>query len=150
MSVIQSKVRKPGLMRRPPPRDRSFVREVYPAVPSSISDARHAVARFAQDAGATDDQLVAIRLAVSEAITNAVQYAYPARAGFIHLTARIAGGELWVLIADNGCGIHAGPESGGLGLGLAMISHSTDGLSIVERSTGGTEIQLRFVLEPPS
>jgi anti-sigma regulatory factor (Ser/Thr protein kinase) len=145
MSLIQSdRGQRPVL--RPPARDRSYLREIYPAVPSSVSDARHAVAEFAQATGASDDQLDAIRLAVSEAMTNAVQYAYPARAGFVHVTARLAGGELWILIADNGCGIHVGRESAGLGLGLALISHSTDGLSIVERSTGGTEIQLRFVL----
>jgi anti-sigma regulatory factor (Ser/Thr protein kinase) len=131
---------------RPSLRDPSFVREVYPAVPSSISDARHTIVEWAQAAGAKKEQLDAIRLAVSEAMTNAVQYAYPTRLGFIHVTGRLAGGELWILIADNGRGIHAGPESGGLGLGLALISASTDGLSIVERSTGGTEIQLRFVL----
>ena len=144
MSIIQSDRLRRSLVR--PRRDRSFVRDVYPAVPGSVSDARHAVAELAQAAGASDEQLDAIRLAVSEAMTNAVQYAYPARPGYIHLTARMAGGELWILIADNGCGIHAGRESDGLGLGLALISHSTDGLSIVERSTGGTEIQLRFVL----
>ncbi len=142
---MQSDRRQRPLVRRPA-RDQPFLREVYPALPSSVPDARRAVAEFAEAAGAADAQLDAIRLAVSEAITNVVQYAYPARPGFVHITGRLAGGELWVLIADNGCGIHAGRESGGLGLGLALISHSTDGLSIVERSTGGTEIQLRFVL----
>jgi two-component sensor histidine kinase len=59
----------------------------------------------------------------------------------------MAGGELWVLIADSGCGIHAGRESDGLGLGLAMIAKLTDGFSVVERSSGGTELRLRFVLD---
>ncbi len=131
---------------RPTTRDSPFLREVYPAIPDSVTDVRHAVTAFAREAGASPEQIDAIRLAVSEAITNAVQYAYPARAGYVHITGRVAAGELWILIADNGCGIHAGPESGGLGLGLALISECTDGLSIVERSTGGTELQLRFVL----
>jgi anti-sigma regulatory factor (Ser/Thr protein kinase) len=148
MSVMQSRRGQRPLIRSSARSngDKSFLREIYRADPTSIGDARHAVTEFAKAAGAGEAQLDAIRLAVSEAMTNAVQYAYPSRPGFVYLTARLAAGELWILIADNGRGIHAGPESAGLGLGLALISHSTDGLSIVERSTGGTELQLRFVL----
>jgi two-component sensor histidine kinase len=53
---------------------------------------------------------------------------------------------LWVLIADNGCGLHAGRDTDGLGLGLALISQMTDGFSVVGRSSGGTELRLRFAL----
>src|SRR5436305_4616858 len=127
-------------------RARPYVRESYPALPSSVPAARRAIVECAVAAGATPEQLDAIRLASSEALTNAVQYAYRARSGHVHVTARSAGGELWVLIADNGCGIHAGQDSEGLGLGLALISQSTDGFSVMERSTGGTELRLRFWL----
>jgi hypothetical protein len=48
-----------------------------------------------------------------------------------------------VLIADNGCGLHAGRDTDGLGLGLALISQMTDGFSVVGRSSGGTELRLR-------
>jgi anti-sigma regulatory factor (Ser/Thr protein kinase) len=131
-------------------RDRStrpYVRESYPAIPTSVPAARQAIAECAAAAGATEAQLEAIRLASSEALTNVVRYAYRARIGHMHVTARMAGGELWVLIADNGCGIHAGQDSDGLGLGLALISQSTDGFSVMERSTGGTELRLRFRLD---
>jgi anti-sigma regulatory factor (Ser/Thr protein kinase) len=137
---------------RPPSRDPGgdppcCVRESWPACPEMVPVARQAIAEFAAAAGASAEQLEAIRLSASEALTNAVLYAYPAMMGHIHLTARVAGDELWVLIADNGVGVHAGPESGRLGLGLAMISQLTDGFSIVERSSGGTEVRLRYVLD---
>lgn len=122
------------------------VRESYPAVSTAIPEARAAITDFARAAGAGPEQLEEIRLAVSEALTNVVRYAYPWRTGHIYLTARVAGDELWILIADNGCGIHAGSDSGGLGLGLALISNLTDGFSVVERSLGGTELRLRFAL----
>jgi anti-sigma regulatory factor (Ser/Thr protein kinase) len=125
---------------------RARLREAYPAIPSSVPAARHAIAECAAQAGARGDQLDAIRLASSEALTNVVQYAYRSRTGHIYVTARAAGGEFWVLISDNGCGIHAGSDSAGLGLGLALISQVADGLSVVQRSTGGTELRLRFVL----
>ena len=127
-------------------RTRSYVRETFLAVPESVPEARRAISEFAAAAGATDTQLDAIRLSTSEALTNVVKHAYPSRTGHVHLTVRVAGGELWVLIADNGCGIHAGRDSDGLGLGLALIAQMTDGFSIVERSCGGTELRLCYTL----
>jgi len=128
-------------------RDSPYVRESYPAVAESVPLARRAIAACAASAGAGDEQLQAIELAVSEALTNAVLYAYPWRTGEIHVTVRVAGTELWVLIADNGCGLHAGRDTNGLGLGLALISQMTDGFSVVGRSSGGTELRLRFALD---
>lgn len=118
----------------------------YPTLADSVGEARADLTTFAQGVGASEDQLHAIRLAASEALTNAVRFAYPARNGHVHVNAWIAAGELWILITDNGCGLHAGAESDGLGLGLAVISKVCDGLSMVERSSGGTEVRLRFDL----
>jgi anti-sigma regulatory factor (Ser/Thr protein kinase) len=122
------------------------LKESYPAVPGSVAAARLALAEFAAFVGAGPEKLDAVRLAASEALTNVVRYAYRARLGPIHVTARLAGGELWVLIADSGCGLHAGHDGDGLGLGLALISQVTDGFSVVERSSGGTELRMRFDL----
>ncbi len=127
-------------------RNPAHIRESFSAVPDTVPAARRAIVEFAAAAGASGEQLDAIALSASEALTNVVRHAYPARTGHIHLTVRIAGGELWVLIADSGCGMHAGRDSGGLGLGLALISQMTDGFSIAERSCGGTELRLRYVL----
>ncbi len=118
----------------------------YPTVGGSVREARTAITAFAREVGARDDQLDAIRLAASEALSNAVRFAYPARDGHIHVNAWVAAGELWVLITDNGCGLHAGADSDGLGLGLALIAKVCDGFSIVEHSCGGTEVRLRFDL----
>lgn len=115
-----------------------------PAVPESVALIRHAVADLAAAVGVCGDRLDAIRLAVSEAATNIVLYAYAEPGGHIHVTAELAGGELWVLIADDGRGIHAGPESRGLGLGLALMSEVCDGFTVIERARGGTELRLRF------
>jgi serine/threonine-protein kinase RsbW len=124
----------------------SYLRASYAAVRGSVPTVRRALAEMAASAGAPDWQLDGIRLAASEALANVVLHAYPTRAGEIHVTAGVAGNEFWVLIADDGRGIKAGPESDGLGLGLALIAQLTDDFAIVERSSGGTELQLRFVL----
>ena len=117
-----------------------------PAVPESVGLIRRAVADLAAGAGVEAEQLDAIRLAVSEAATNTVLYAYGEGEGEIHATAELAGDVLWVLIGDDGRGIHAGPESRGLGLGLALMSAVCDDFSVVERAGDGTELQLRFKL----
>ena len=120
--------------------------ESYPAVPSAVPAARHAVVQFAAAAGANGHQLEAIALAISEAVTNAVQYAYPASTGRIEVNAWLAGGELWMIVADDGCGLEAGSKGGGLGQGLALISQMADGLSIHHRSSGGTGVCAHFAL----
>jgi anti-sigma regulatory factor (Ser/Thr protein kinase) len=145
MSIIATRRRRepPHGSRYPHP---SNLKRSYPAIASSVADARRAIKRFALNAGVGRERADEICLAASEAITNAVRFAYPARDGHIHVTAWLAGGELWVLVADNGCGLHAGGDSHGLGLGLGLISQLTDGFSVVERSSGGTELRLRFAV----
>ncbi|MBV9804476.1 MAG: ATP-binding protein [Solirubrobacterales bacterium] len=126
--------------------DSSCLQESRPAITDSVATTRQAIVDFAAAAGARDQQLDDIRLASSEALSNIVQHAYPGRSGQIHTTARVAAGELWVLIADDGCGLRAGRESDGLGLGLGLIAQVTDEFTVLDRGAGGTELRLRFVL----
>lgn len=120
---------------------------VYEAEPESVPRARKAVRDFASAAGADSRQLDAVRLASSEAITNAVIHAYRGAPGSVYVTAAIVSDELWVLIADDGCGMEPRPDRPGLGLGLGLISQVSDELAIVARSGGGTEVRMRFRLQ---
>jgi anti-sigma regulatory factor (Ser/Thr protein kinase) len=117
-----------------------------------VGRARRAVGALARAAGATPERIHEIRLATSEAVTNVIVHAYRDRPGEIHVTAAVAGGELWLLVADDGGGLHPGSgKSGGLGLGLTLIAQACDELTIVKRSSGGTELRMRFRLgTPPS
>ena len=99
---------------------------------------------FAHATGATGEQVEAVRLAVSEALTNAVMHAYGADPGAVHVSASRARDELWVLIADEGHGVEAGYESPGLGMGLHLIACMADYFAISKRREGGTEIRMRF------
>ena len=120
--------------------------ERYAAIPDSVPAARHAVVKFAAASGANGRQREAIALATTEAVTNAVVHAYPASAGWIAVDGWLAGRELWLIVADDGCGLRPGSPGRRLGLGLALISRMVDGLSIHDRSSGGTEIEMRFAL----
>ncbi len=122
--------------------------ESYPAVPEAVPLARRALAEVAAAAGAGGERLEEIRLAVSEALTNAVVHAYRnGETGRFQVTAAVASGELWVLIADDGRGLHAWNDSRGLGIGLSLISGLSDDFAIVTRASGGTEVQMRFDLK---
>jgi anti-sigma regulatory factor (Ser/Thr protein kinase) len=124
------------------------LRESYPAVPESVTRARNAVAEFARTRGMREPKLHSVRLAISEAVTNAVMYAYPDEEGAIEVTMAVAGGELWVLISDEGGGLKVRGKRSGLGLGFALIALASDNFTIAERSSGGIELRIGFNLDP--
>lgn len=120
----------------------------YPAVPDSVPAARSALTAFAADVGASPELLDDVRLAVSEALTNAVVHAYrgTSEPGSIGVIAARAVDELWILISDSGCGLHPREDSPGLGLGMALMMQVSAGIDVIDRSDGGTEVTLRFAL----
>jgi anti-sigma regulatory factor (Ser/Thr protein kinase) len=118
--------------------------EEFPATPGSVSQARTALAEFAATVGVTGAQLDDVRLVVSEAVTNVVQHAYGEGAGTFQITASHMPGELWLLVSDDGQGMQPGSVHGGLGLGLAVIAQVADEFQIVRRSSGGTQLEMRF------
>jgi anti-sigma regulatory factor (Ser/Thr protein kinase) len=121
--------------------------ESFPAVAESVPVARNAVTAFAAAAGVTEEQLESVRLAASEALTNAALHAYRGEPGRIHVTAAVASGELWVLIADDGRGLQTASGSKGRGLGMALMAIVADSFTIARRSTGGVEVRLAFKLD---
>ncbi len=121
--------------------------ETLPAIPGSVQLARAAVTRYAQEAGVSRDRLEDIRLVVSEAVANAVVHAYRHSVpGEVRVSMAVAGGELWVFVADDGEGLRPRQESPGLGLGLSLIAHLCEDFAINRPGSGGTEISMRFAL----
>jgi anti-sigma regulatory factor (Ser/Thr protein kinase) len=118
------------------------------ATPGTVPAVRRAFTELCADAGATDEQVASERLAVSEALTNAVRHAYRGGMGSVHVSAHLAAGELWVLIADDGCGLLPVTHSPGLGMGLALIAEVCEEFSLVNRSSGGIELRMRFSIGP--
>jgi anti-sigma regulatory factor (Ser/Thr protein kinase) len=118
----------------------------YSAVAESVPLARSALVAAARCAGADSDQLEAVRLAASEALTNAVIHAYPRRGGRIHVAAWTSAGEFIVEIADDGLGFQTRTDTPGLGMGLGLISQVTDDFTIRQPTSGGTAVRMRFWL----
>jgi anti-sigma regulatory factor (Ser/Thr protein kinase) len=116
----------------------------YPAEARSVTLARTAVARLAAQAGAIEQRLDAIKLAVSEAITNAVVHAYPDRRGSVYVRAAVVDGQFRVRIIDEGRGPHVPSRTPGLGSGLNLIAASADQFTIRRRRTRGTQVDTRW------
>ena len=128
------------------PRER--VLGTWPAVAASVSEARRAVVDHAAGEGATPAALAAVELAASEAVTNAVQHAYPdaPAPGPVTVSAAPADGALVIIVADEGTGMRPRPDSPGLGLGLPLISQMTQSFEVHEPPEGGTVLSMRFDL----
>jgi anti-sigma regulatory factor (Ser/Thr protein kinase) len=121
--------------------------ESYPPVAASVPLARRALVDLALTSGAAGDQVDAVRLAVSEAMTNAVMRS----CGDIRVTGALAGDGLAVSIADDGAiprrALFGQSEaSEGRAWGLALIAQATDELAIAHQPAGGTELRMRFGL----
>lgn len=119
--------------------------ETYPPAVESIARARRALARLAAARGAAVEQIDAIRLAVSEAMTKAVRADGDGR---IQLRAAVVDDGLAVSIdADRFELASLTPETElGPGVGLALIADAADELAIAKRASGGTEVRMRFGL----
>jgi len=123
----------------------------YEATPDAVARVRADLAAFAAGHGMHACRVDDLRLAVSEAVTNAVLHAYRGAGGTVHVTARLDDGALWVSVRDFGAGMHPrGFVAGrsGMGLGLALLGRIAGELSIVAPAGGGTELRMRFELMP--
>jgi anti-sigma regulatory factor (Ser/Thr protein kinase) len=120
--------------------------ETYLAVPEAVGRIRRSVADYARAAGLGEPTLEAVRLAVSEAVTNVILHAYRGKPGQVCVTARSVENELWVLITDEGLGPNIPTEKPGLGWGLAIITDACDQFTLVERAGGGTEARMLFLI----
>jgi anti-sigma regulatory factor (Ser/Thr protein kinase) len=119
----------------------------FPGTPPGVGQLRRAVADIARRAGMTETDVDAVRLAASEAASNAVIHAYRERDGDLRLRATIEHGELLLVIGDEGHGVSPRTDSPGLGLGLPIMARISERFEIVS-GPGGTEIHLAFRCEP--
>ena len=99
---------------------------------------RRKLAGMARDCGMDAEGIADVRLAVTEAATNAVIHAYATAEGDLRVTAAVQGGELAIVIGDTGPGLVERRDSPGLGAGLSVIATVAERLKIVSHP-GGTE-----------
>jgi anti-sigma regulatory factor (Ser/Thr protein kinase) len=104
---------------------------------------RREITGVAQDCGMDSEGIADVRLAVTEAATNAVIHAYSKAEGELRVTAAMLDGELTIVIRDTGPGLVERRDSPGLGIGLSVIATVAERLKIISNA-GGTEIHMAF------
>ena len=119
----------------------------WAATPGSIAPAREEIARRARDAGASEALVHDIKLAVSEACTNAVLHAFvtPDRTAETFAVSTAASGEgfaVWVI--DGGRGAAPAARSAGGGMGLPLMAALSQTLDVGTLSEGGTQVHMTF------
>jgi serine/threonine-protein kinase RsbW len=118
-------------------------RGTFPGTPLGVAAARGEVEAIARDCGLEGLALGAVKLAVNEAVTNAVVHAYAEREGQVGVVVALTGEELIVTVADSGRGLVPRADSPGLGVGLPLIAQLADRLD-VRSGDEGTEIRMSF------
>jgi serine/threonine-protein kinase RsbW len=119
----------------------------WPARPEHVGSARRAASAAATRAGAEAPVLDAVRLAVSEAVSNVIVHGYRDRSdGAFTVSVDWDPEELRVVVRDDGCGMMPRADSPGAGLGLPLIASMTDSFSVSIPPEGGTELSMTFPL----
>lgn len=109
---------------------------------------RREVAALAETAGADEEVLDAVRLAVTEAVSNVVLHAYAdSDPGPVRVDAWREQDHFVVLVRDDGAGLIPRPENPGMGVGIALMAQMADGFLIGNwDGEPGTVVSLRFSL----
>lgn len=115
--------------------------------PSVLAVARQVATAVALAAGMDGEGVQDVKVAVTEAFTNAVRHAYPDTGpGPVTLAAWTTPESMVVSVRDDGVGFHADGARGS-GVGLLTMAALTAELS-VRSSDLGTEVVMAFTLLP--
>ncbi|MSR88586.1 MAG: hypothetical protein EXS67_02915 [Candidatus Margulisbacteria bacterium] len=134
----------------------SEVNKVSITIPSSsefVGVVRLALSGIATRMNFSVEEIEDIKIAISEACTNAVQHAYPQEVGTIEITCLIHEDKLEIEVSDTGIGFHpqvlGSPEQKeksekklGLGLGLTFIKNLMDDANVQSELGKGTTIRM--------
>ena len=115
----------------------------------STPDAPRTLSLNAEPIRLTTDRAVSLGVIVTELVSNACKYAYPARAGEVRVALAQDGQHFVLAVEDDGIGMAPGAAPRGTGLGTKLIRAMAQSLqSIVEYDTGhaGVRAVLRAAL----
>jgi stage II sporulation protein AB (anti-sigma F factor) len=137
--------------------DTNFFVLEFPSHSHNVGLARLAAAILASEAGFSVEDLEEIKVAVSEAVTNAIVHGYEGRTnGVVRLEVRLAGNRLRLLVRDDGVGMAdvaraLDPAPGGdpdrVGLGFAFMRAFMDEVEVESSPGAGTSVHMEKVAQ---
>lgn len=131
----------------------NYVRLEFPSRAENVKFARTAVAIFASGHfDWTIDELDELKVATSEAVSNAIVHGYGHESGIVAVTAAVEGDTLVVTVEDRGRGIddvawarratHTTAPEEHMGLGLVFIDEYMNDVKIESRPGRGTTVRM--------
>jgi serine/threonine-protein kinase RsbW len=134
--------------------EQQTVEITIPCLSEYVGVVRLAISGLATRMNFSVEDVEDIKIAVSEACTNCVQYAYPEnRPGNIQIRCKVSDDHLEISVTDTGKGFDVNqpipsrldapePERLGLGLGLTFIKSLTDFSEVTSNLGQGTTVKM--------
>jgi len=126
--------------------DRPDLSLTLPARAENVAVVRHAIGGLGDAIDISDQILSDVKLAVTEACTNAVVHAYPDGDGPLEVAVYVRDDRLTLVVRDEGRGIVPRTDSPGLGLGLPLIATLAEALELGTDPNDRTEVRMTFRL----
>jgi anti-anti-sigma factor len=131
---------------RPPP-----FKADLPAFPGALAPLRARLDDWLTSLGGSDDDVLAVRFAVLEAVSNVIDHAYPDDAGPVRVEGVLdAVGRICMTVADTGRWAVPPTHPGIRGRGLALIRGFMDTVEIDDSTTGTTVLMDRSLSRLPA
>lgn len=126
---------------------------VFKSLSQNEAFARNVVANFCLPLNPTVDEIIEIKTAVSEAVTNSIVHGYPNKIGDIRIDAELKGGNLYISVKDYGEGIEdiekalepfytSKPEQERTGMGFTVIESFMDKFYVKNNQKRGVTIYM--------
>jgi len=131
----------------------NYIKLEFSSLPENVALARVLIASLVVQADTTINDLEEVKVAVSEAVSNAIIHGYQNKPnGIVNIEAKINAGELEIVIVDSGIGIEdvekamtptfsTHPDR--MGLGFVFMKSFMDNVEVLSELDKGTKVILR-------
>lgn len=131
----------------------NHIKVEFEAKESNVSFARLVAAGFIAPLDPTVDEAEDVKVAVSEAVTNAIVHGYDKREGVVYMEAFSYDNTVMISVRDTGCGIEdiakakeplftTKPDEERSGLGFTVMESFMDSLHIESKIDEGTTVTM--------
>lgn len=131
----------------------NFIRLEFSSLPENVAMARVLIASLAAQLDTTLNDLEEIKVAVSEAVSNAIIHGYQNNStGIVSVEAKITVGMLEIMIEDSGIGIEDveqamaptfSTDPDRMGLGFVFMKSFMDNVKVISHVGRGTKVTLQ-------